>query len=156
MAAAQEMGATAVKYPKPAHEYRAEGLAPSNLACGVRVGVIARPDPDEAWRIANERFPEDRKGQFMRTVATKLSDSAWHKELAGMKTAGQSPYWLHPFENYQTNCPYLVGGYQQVAAELAGYIACGYQTYILDIPPCEEEFEHIGVVFNAACQSVTV
>ena len=57
-------------------------------------------------------------------------------------------YWLRPFENYQTNCPYLVGSYESVAELLARYRDLGYSSYILDIPDNEEEFEHTGRVFQ--------
>ena len=34
----------------------------------------------------------------------------------------RSPYWLGPFHNYKTFCPYLVGSYERVADELADRI----------------------------------
>ena len=37
---------------------------------------------DEAWRVAQERFPEDRKGQITHKLAMKVSDSQWHKQLS--------------------------------------------------------------------------
>ena len=62
----------------------------------------------------------------------------------------QNPYWLIPFQNYKTNCPYLVGSYERVAQELASYIALGYRTFILDIPPNQEELAHINMVLTRA------
>jgi alkanesulfonate monooxygenase len=154
-AAAFAMGAVAVKYPEPPDQCTAH---PSmrNSPCGVRVGLIARADENEAWRVAFARFPEDRKGQITYQFAMKVSDSAWHKRLSetGAKLNGQrDTYWLRPFETYQTFCPYLVGSYERVASELARYMAAGYRTYILDIPAAEEEFEHAGAVFQMAAQS---
>ena len=64
----------------------------------------------------------------------KVSDSAWHQRLSEIGKQSKdkrSTYWLHPFENYQTMCPYLVGNYETVATELARYISAGYRTYIL-------------------------
>lgn len=151
LAAARQMGAIAVKYPEPPSEC-APAFDPT-LACGVRIGVIARASGDEAWRVAFERFPEDRTGQLTRQLATKVSDSAWHKRLSELGDHGA--YWLHPFENYQTNCPYLVGSHQIVSEEIARYIAAGYRTFILDIPASEEEFEHIGAVFSQASHHAT-
>jgi len=69
-----------------------------------------------------------------------VSDSAWHQRLAEIgneHNGGNGTYWLHPFENYQTNCPYLVGSYEDVAEQLAQYVAHGYRTFILDIPSSE-------------------
>jgi len=86
----------------------------------------------------------------------KTSDSVWHKQLSELPSESQNnPYWLVPFQNYKTFCPYLVGGYTRVAQELARYITAGYQTFILDIPPDEEELRHTNVAFSQALQQVT-
>src|SRR5256886_8952232 len=141
LAAARAMGAIAVKYPEPPELCKADALQRSD-PCGVRIGLIARAQDNEAWKIAFQRFPEDRKGQITHQLAMKVSDSAWHKRLSeiGCQSNGKrDTYWLHPFENYQSFCPYLVGSYDAVATELARYLVAGYQTYILDIPPEEEE-----------------
>jgi alkanesulfonate monooxygenase SsuD/methylene tetrahydromethanopterin reductase-like flavin-dependent oxidoreductase (luciferase family) len=68
---------------------------------------------------------------------------------AGLATA-RAPYWLIPFQNYKTACPYLVGSYERVGQELAGYIAAGYRTLILDIPPDLEELVHTRNAINKA------
>lgn len=149
MAAAREMGAIAVKYPEPPSECPTVSLN-SSVACGVRIGIIARAGEDSAWQAAYDRFPEDRKGQLTRQLATKVSDSSWHKRLSEIGGSAKGAYWVHPFENYQTNCPYLVGSYESVAEELKRYIAAGYLTYILDIPYAEEEFEHTALCFDLA------
>ena len=151
MAAAKALGATAIKYPKPAHEE--DPRAGDAVSPGIRVGIIAREDEAEAWAIARSRFPEDRKGQLTRNLATKVSDSVWHQQLSEIdEAAGKSPYWLVPFHNYKTMCPYLVGSYDQVAGELARYLTAGYRTVILDIPPDAEELTHTFAAFNRATQ----
>ncbi len=137
---------------------RTENVKHGKIKTGVRVGIIARKSEEEAWRVANERFPGDRKGQITHQLAMKTSDSAWHKQLSQMAaTPGQndSPYWLWPFENYKTFCPYLVGSYERVAAELAKYLELGHLTFILDIPAAKDELEHISVVFSSARRLVT-
>jgi alkanesulfonate monooxygenase len=153
LAAAREIGATAVKYPKPpGEEVDQRG---DTVDSGVRVGIIARDDSEEAWRIALERFPEDRKGQITHKLAMKVSDSQWHKQLSdlGDRPVGdENPYWLGPFENYNTFCPYLVGSYDAVAAEVGRYISLGFKTFILDIPVSDEELEHTAVVFERGKQ----
>lgn len=150
LAAAREIGATAVKYPKPPGEE--DDATQDTIESGVRVGIIARDDSEEAWRVALERFPEDRKGQITHQVAMKVSDSQWHKQLSELSAerSGDSPYWLGPFQNYRTFCPYLVGSYGAVADEVARYMGQGYKTFILDIPPSDEELEHTAVVFDRA------
>jgi alkanesulfonate monooxygenase len=156
LVAAKAMGATAVKYPKPPGEY--ENEPPEEMIdSGVRVGIITREDEDEAWRIAHERFPADRKGELTHQLAMKVSDSVWHKQLSDLgKTVENNPYWLVPFQHYKTFCPYLVGSYTKVAAELTRYIDLGFQTFILDIPPNEEELYHIGTVFKLAIEKTEV
>lgn len=150
-AAARAIGATAIKYPKPASEEAP--AANDSLESGIRVGIIAREDESAAWEIAHSRFPEDRRGQITHQLAIKVSDSVWHKQLSEMGEETQnSPYWLVPFQNYKTMCPYLVGSYERVAEELSGYIAVGYRTFVLDVPPSPEELKHINVVFARASQ----
>jgi len=152
--AAQAMGATAVKYPKaPAEETEPD----EGVGAGLRVGIIAREHGDEAWALARARFPEDRRGQLTRQLATKVSDSVWHRqlsELAAATATGDHPYWLIPFENYKTMCPYLVGSYERVGEELARYIALGYRSFILDIPPDEDELRHANAAFQHALERV--
>jgi alkanesulfonate monooxygenase len=151
-AAARALGATAVLYPKAAHEEpgpRHAGIA----RAGMRVGVIARRDEAEAWQVAHERFPEDRKGQIAHELAMRVSDSVWHHDLSRAgetPPAARDPYWLVPFKNYHTFCPYLVGSYATVAAELGRYLGLGYRTYILDIPPDEDELGHVMEAFRIA------
>lgn len=152
VAAARATGAISVEYPLPSagvvHWKPAIGLQ-----CGIRVGIIARRTAALAWETAHNRFPVDRKGQLMHQLAMKVSDSAWHRILedAGKDAQDdQNPYWLEPFRNYQTFCPYLVGSYDIVARELAQYIGAGCRAVILDIPTEEEELDHIGVVFRQA------
>jgi alkanesulfonate monooxygenase len=152
LAAAKAIGATPVQYPKPAREYQANP-APNGNRAGIRVGIIARPRSAEAWAVAIERFPGDRKGQLAHQFAMRLSDSVWHKQLSNMtEGAGelQGVYWMWPFENYQTFCPYLVGSYEEVADEVFRYIGSGYTTFILDIPPTREELSHVQAVFEQA------
>ena len=152
LAAARSLGATAIKYPKPAAE---EPGADAGLDCGIRVGIIARPDSADAWAVANARFPQDRKGQLTRQLATKVSDSQWHHQLASLETDDRSVYWLVPFNNYKTMCPYLVGSYDEVAAEMATYFARGYRTVILDVPSAPEDLEHTFAAFERAMQPVS-
>jgi alkanesulfonate monooxygenase len=156
-AAAEKIGALGVRYPKPVEEERAEiGERPAG-GVGVRVGVIARESAQDAWRIARERFPEDRKGELKHQLAMKVSDSHWHRDLSGREQGGDadaSPYWLGPFQQGQTFCPYLVGDHDAVGAELGRYIDAGFHTFILDIPPSREEIEHTGTAFERAGASL--
>jgi alkanesulfonate monooxygenase len=156
--AAHEIGAMPVKYPKRAHEEPDQ--QEEEQGAGIRVGIVTRPSSAEAWAVAHERFPADRKGQIAHTLAMKVSDSHWHRQLSEMageegEADEQDPYWLWPFENYSTFCPYLVGSYERVAAELERYVELGYGCFILDIPPSEEELHHIGAVFERTRAAVS-
>lgn len=150
LAAAEQIGATPVKYPeRPSEEPSQKGED-----AGIRVGIVTRPDAAEAWRVARARFPEDRKGQLAHKLAMKVSDSHWHRQLSDMSASitedDEDPYWLWPFQNYATFCPYLVGSYARVAAELTRYMELGFRVFILDIPGSEEELSHTGNAFDEA------
>ncbi|MHC4549086.1 MAG: LLM class flavin-dependent oxidoreductase [Planctomycetota bacterium] len=156
-AAARALGATAVRYPKPPDEDG--GAAQEGYAdVGVRLGIIARESAEEAWRVAHERFPEDRQGQLTHALAMKVSDSHWHRQLSELgerPVSARNPYWLGPFRNYKTFCPYLVGDYERVARELSRYVALGYLTFILDIPPDGSELRHTRRAFEGAIRHAT-
>ena len=156
LAAARAVGATAVKYPKPAKD-SAAGSQLDEEKSGVRVGIIAHPHGADAWKVANERFPGDRRGQLAHQMAMRVSDSVWHHQLSEMiKEVGevQGVYWMWPFQNYQTFCPYLVGSYEEVADEVSRYIRGGFKSFILDIPPNREELTHTQAVFDYALKGV--
>jgi alkanesulfonate monooxygenase len=154
ISAARAIGAIAVKYPKPPSEE--DEVRTGELETGVRIGIIARENEAEAWRVAVERFPDTRKGQITHQLAMKASDSKWHEQLSTLAESPESPYWLGPFQNYKTFCPYLVGTYGRVAEEVSRYLALGYRTFILDIPPNAEELDSIGKVFDIAREQVTL
>lgn len=147
---ARTLGAIAVRYP--------ERLAPDagpgeeQTPTGIRIGIIARADGEDAWRVARERFPVDRKGQITHALALRTSDSEWHRQLAdeGPDEPEDDPYWLHPFRNYQTFCPYLVGSYERVAEEVRRYLDDGVSTVILDVPRAADDLEHVNAVLALA------
>lgn len=156
MAAALRLGATAVEYPKPAAEY-AGAEAALAASRGIRIGIIARSSEAEAWGVAHERFPPDRRGQLAHELAMKVSDSTWHRQLSELgdtPTGDHNPYWLVPFKNYKAMCPYLVGSYSKVARAIAGYVSAGYGTFVLDVPAQPDEMRHIGAAFGAAADSL--
>jgi alkanesulfonate monooxygenase len=157
LGAARALGATAVKYPGPSHEET--GIFGESLRCGIRVGIIARADAREAWAVAHERFPPDRRGQIAHSMAMSISDSAWHEQLSAMSeesAQGAHPYWLTPFENYKTFCPYLVGSYEAVEEELIRYLRLGYSMLILDVPASRAELDHVRIPIDAAWKRIEV
>src|SRR5439155_18979099 len=139
----------AIRYPEPPEAYTGDSL-PELAGAGIRVGVISRPTEEEAWQIANARFPADRKGELTHQLAVKTSDSVWHAQLSanGALVTATSPYWLRPIQTYKSFCPYLVGSYSTVADEVCRYLTLGFRTFIVDIPTAKEELQHINVVFE--------
>ena len=147
-AAAATLGAIAVEYPEP---LKADQSSETVSDRGIRVGIIADESHDEAWRIAYERFPPDRRGQLQHAMAIRASDSSWQKRLGDLaQEEHDGPYWLWPFKNYATFCPYLVGDYATVSREIARYLALGYKTFILDIPRSRRDLEVAREVFRRA------
>lgn len=144
LAAARTLNALAVQYPGPPSQ---AGSEPQDVerGFGIRVGIIAREEERDAWTIAHQRFPEDRRGEISHQLAMKISDSAWHKQLSAVAPhlAPESTYWMVPFQTYKTFCPYLVGSYDRVSEELARYLGAGCKTIILDVPPDGAEMRHI-------------
>jgi alkanesulfonate monooxygenase len=156
LAAARALGATAVKYPQPAR-HEAVPEADDDLQLGIRVGILARATDEEAWDEARRRFPADRRGQLTHRMAMAVSDSEWHRQLAEREDAADpsvDAYWLWPFQNYRTFCPYLVGSYDRVAIELAAYLERGFTTFIVDIPESPDDLTHARLAFGRALEGV--
>jgi alkanesulfonate monooxygenase len=148
IAAARETGATAVVYPRPREDEMAADQ--SLVAVGARVGIIARPTTEEAWQIAHTRFPNDPKGRLTHKLAMRVSDSVWHRQLSEVIQNDGSPYWLWPFQTYQTFCPYVVGSFAETAEFIARYIAMGFHKFILDIPQSPDDLEGARITFENA------
>ena len=156
--AARFLEAVPILYAKPAKDCASTAVKRGSRF-GIRIGVMARPTEEEAWKEARGRFPEEKKGKMIHGLAMKVSDSVWHHELSNAieenKTTPSS-YWLAPFENYKTFCPYLVGDYEQVGEELARYLALGCRTFILDVPLCEQDLRHARIAFDLACDKMPI
>jgi alkanesulfonate monooxygenase len=157
--AAKALGVTLIRLPKPPGDESAVVGLNGWRSLGLRVGVIVREDEGAAWRVARERFPDNRHGQITHALAMKISDSQWHHELSRLgetPVSRTNPYWLGPFQNYKTFCPYLVGSYDGVGVELARYLRLGFRTFILDIPASKEEFAHTAIAFERAAAGVEI
>ena len=150
MAAQRALNVVRLTYPQPLDSY-SDPFALRGI--GIRVGIIARDHSDDAWRVARHRFPPHPRGEQAHDVAALATDSEWYTAMsteARRPRDAHDPFWLHPFRIAREFCPYLVGSYDRVADELAGYMRLGARTIILDIPPSREELGHIDVVFRRA------
>jgi alkanesulfonate monooxygenase len=154
--AAAAIGATTIHYPQPSHAY-AQGCDQRMGDTGIRVGIIARGDSHEAWEVAYSRFPRNRRGELTHQLAMKVSESMWNQQLSDpARRRDVHPYWLAPFEQYKTMCPYLVGSHVEVGEELAGHIAAGHRTFIIDVPRAADDLEHIRTAFEYARRSAGI
>jgi alkanesulfonate monooxygenase len=150
---AAKLGACAIEYPRPSCEYLGEKLDTA-VSHGVRLGFVVRESSEEAWRVAKKRFPESKDGAMIREYSSQISDSSWVKALNGAVSENGGVYWLSPFKHYQSNCPYLVGSMDEVAAELAAYIRTGFKTFLIDFPENAEDARRITQIFKLADRSV--
>ena len=105
------------------------GLRPLVLMpeSAVTIGVIARESSEHAWALARSRFPCGRG-----------------------RTDESHPQWLAPMREYDAGCPYLVGSYDAVAAELERHLASGCRRFILGVPIEPEELDHVQKAFGHA------
>ena len=88
-AAAEAIGATPIRYPEPLGAGSVTD-ADAPTGGGVRMGIIARDDADEAWRVAHERFPATARPGRPR-LAMRVSDSHWHHQLAAARRSRHGP-----------------------------------------------------------------
>lgn len=151
IAAAAAVGALPVRYPGPPGSEDDLGL--DSQPTGIRLGIIARETADEAWQLAETRFPPDRAGEMKHALAMKVSDSHWHRRQSA--TAGTDTFWMRPVQTYKSFCPYLVGSHDDVAEIIGGYLAERVTTIILDIPSAAEDVEHAVQAIQLASDRVT-
>jgi alkanesulfonate monooxygenase len=151
LAAAKKLGARAIQYLRPSHDYAGLTFDPA-LEYGARLGVIVADTRDRAWEIARERYPtNDAEMREIRQYATSISDSVWVKELdKEVRVPPGHPYWLGPYHYYRTNCPFLVGDENDVSGEIANYLRMGLRTFLLELPANADESRRITRVFKLA------
>jgi alkanesulfonate monooxygenase len=148
--AGERLGALALRYPQPPGT---GDPGPHNDlgGGGVRIGIIARDCDQEAWSVARDRFPDTRAGRMLQRMARNSSDSEWITRLSESEefpAGAGSPYWMGPFKTYATFCPYLVGSYERVAAEVTRFVDLGCRTFILDTARAESDYADITTVFS--------
>jgi alkanesulfonate monooxygenase len=149
------LGAVRLAYPHATRSYSPGGLE----GTGIRLGLIPRDASDEAWRIAHQRFPVDRRGEKVHKWAATHVESAWHRTLSQAALASSQPldtYWLYPFRAYKTFCPYLIGTYQEVSDTLRRYFSLGVSTVILDEPTDEDDVHHAAKALTLAKRNDSV
>ncbi|GAA2635058.1 LLM class flavin-dependent oxidoreductase [Actinomadura fulvescens] len=142
---AEALGATLMGMFPPALRDVPEGLG------AVNVGIIARETPDEADAAAREYFPEEQEplGREMLRLTMANTDSVWKQRLFKTERADADPaVRMDPFHSFQAGCPYLVGSYDTVVAQLAEVAREGVHTFVLTTPTTRVEYEHLAVVMQ--------
>ena len=127
-------------------------------ARAVHFGIVTRPVEADAWRAAHARFPESEDGQAVLEYSMTNTDSSWKRRMKAVAD-GAGPaepgYWLTPFRNFQSDCPFFVGSHEQVSMLVRQLIAEGVEKIVLDVPAEEEEFANIAAAFDMARVAVS-
>lgn len=116
---------------------------------GVRLGIVARDLPGEAWSVARKRFPASPEGARIRRTASALSQSTWTADLdEASASGGRHTLWMHPYQTYQSFCPYVVGTPDEVLPVLQSFHDRGVRSLILDPALSEQDYLDAAAVIR--------
>ena len=150
--AARRAGAATISYLGPPESFRSQ-TDTDKRESGVRLGIICAATTTEAWNVATARYPADPRGSMVQDYVTETSDSTWVRRLGSLvRPDGSSSYWLSPFRNGYTSCPFLVGSVEEVAVSLATYIMNGVTIFLIEQPATRAEAREITLVFKRASE----
>ncbi len=140
-----------ISHPAPVADWETQFVQPLAVAgfdgeVGIRIGILARPDRDEAWAEARQRFPETWLGNQETKLKTRSTNS-WSRDLATRSLAATDdpttdPYWLGAFSNGAASAPFLVGSTEEVAERLACYLRRGVRHVVLN---GHQPADHAGI-----------
>jgi alkanesulfonate monooxygenase len=151
--AGEALGVTQLSFPLLPEDHVAPDVRKNEFGRGISVGIIARDDSAEAWRLAHERFPADPEGAARMKLLLDAGTSSWQPQLASVAIPDEAPgetYWLVPFRYHHTFCPYLVGNHDEVAQALKTYLEGGIRTFVLDIPREADDLWHARIAIERA------
>ena len=126
-----------------------------NDQTGIHFGIVTREKEERAWAAAKRLYHEDEAGREVLDYSMSNTDSVWKRDLkrtADDEAKLPANYWLTPFRNLKADCPYVVGDYEYVVNLLVSLIEKGIRVFVLEIPPLEEEFQHINTAFGMAAR----
>lgn len=155
--AGEALGVGQLSFPVLPEEFASPSVTKNKFGAGVCIGIIARDDSTEAWRIATKRFPADPAGAERMKLLLSASVSSWQPQLAAVPIADQAegqPYWLVPFRYHHTFCPYLVGSYDEVAQAVTTYLNGGIRTFVLDVPQEQADLQHARIAIERAVMAM--
>jgi alkanesulfonate monooxygenase len=151
--AGESLGLGQLSFPLRPDDFADPAVAKNRFGSGISVGIIARDDSAQAWRIARQRFPASPEGAERMKLLLSASISSWQPQLAAVPMPDESvgeTYWLVPFRNHHTFCPYLVGSHDEVAAAVATYLDGGARTFVLDLPTEPDDLQHARIAIERA------
>ncbi|GAA3462105.1 LLM class flavin-dependent oxidoreductase [Saccharothrix longispora] len=151
--AGEALGVGQLSFPLVPEDFVSPDIRKNKYGSGISVGIIAREDSAEAWRIAHKRFPATPEGAERMKMLLSAAVSSWQPQLAAVPIPDDAPgqaYWLVPFRYHHTFCPYLVGSYDEVAQAVATYLDGGIRTFVLDIPEEPDDLWHARTAIERA------
>ncbi len=150
--AGEALGIGQLSAPLLPRDHARPDLRKNKFGSGISIGIIARDDSSEAWRIARKRFPADPDGAERMKLLLSASVSSWQPQLASVPIAdeGEGAYWLVPFRYHHSFNPYLVGSHDEVAQAVTTYLNGGIRTFILDIPQEPDDLHHARAAIERA------
>jgi alkanesulfonate monooxygenase len=149
--AGETLGLGQLSFPLLPEDFASPDVRKNRFGSGISIGIIARDDSAEAWRIARKRFPADPDGAERMKLLLSAAVSSWQPQLAAIPIADDAEgeaYWLVPFRYHHTFCPYLVGSYDEVAQAVTTYLNGGIRTFVLDIPQEPDDLFHAGIAME--------
>lgn len=156
--AGETLGLGQLSFPLLPDDFASPEVRKNRFGAGISIGIIARDDSAEAWRIAHKRFPADPEGAARMKLLLSAASSSWQGQLASISIpdeAENEAYWLVPFRYHHTFCPYLVGSHDEVAQAVATYLNGGIRTFVLDIPQEPDDLWHARVAIERAAAAAT-
>ncbi|MET7468237.1 LLM class flavin-dependent oxidoreductase [Micromonospora sp. NPDC005686] len=151
--AGESLGLSQLSFPLLPAEFASPDTRKNRFGAGISIGIIARDDSSEAWRIAHKRFPADPDGAERMKLLLSAAVSSWQPQLASVPIADEGEggaYWLVPFRYHHTFCPYLVGSYDEVAQAVATYLKGGARTFVFDLPQEPDDLYHTRIAVERA------
>lgn len=151
--AGESLGIGQLSFPLLPEDFASPDIRKNKFGSGICIGIIARDDSSQAWRIARKRFPADPERAERMKLLISASESSWQPQLASVPIADETegqPYWLVPFRYRYTFCPYLVGSHDEVASAVTSYLTSGVRTFVLDIPAEPDDLHHARTAIERA------
>jgi alkanesulfonate monooxygenase len=151
--AGESLGLGQLSVLMPPSEFVRQPVPSNRNSSAGSLGIIARDESSEAWRIARKRFPADPEGAARMKLLLSTSESSWQSQLAAVPipddTEGEA-YWLVPFRYRHTFAPFLVGSYDEVAQTVMTYLNGGIRTFVLDVPQEPDDLYHARIAIERA------